>query len=207
MSQNLNRKHSLRKSVRPIIDYDEEDDNQRRDLSGRKRVDVVQCLLDSSSDELDDVHPIADIHSPMLWLTVNEICHIRRVLAQTYTSLLMHNDEKQCIKIRQGRLCFRCQKSINDLFFLPSFLRLNRSNTCFTCQQAICKNCIFMNFLLPSSKLSIPVRIQTLIQPASTSIHSNIKTSSDSNSSTRPICYDCLQVITINHMFDIVNKT
>ena len=45
----LTRTYSLRKPVRPLIDIDEEEDNQRRDSSGRKRVDVVQCLLDSSS--------------------------------------------------------------------------------------------------------------------------------------------------------------
>ena len=50
MSKPLTRTYSVRKHVRPLIDIDEEDDQQRRDSSGRKRVDVVQCLLDSSSD-------------------------------------------------------------------------------------------------------------------------------------------------------------
>ncbi|CAF4419893.1 unnamed protein product, partial [Rotaria magnacalcarata] len=54
--QSLTRTCSLRKRVRPMTDIYEEDDSQRRDLSGRKRVDVVHCLLDSSSDEVDNDH-------------------------------------------------------------------------------------------------------------------------------------------------------
>ena len=44
----------LRKIIKPVIDIDEDDDDKRRDLSGRKRVDVIECLLETSSDENDD---------------------------------------------------------------------------------------------------------------------------------------------------------
>ena len=195
MSQQLTRTYSLRRPVRPIIDRDEADDDQRRDSAGRKRVDVVQCLLDSSSDEIDAADPTDEVNSPILWLTFNEICHIRYVLAQTNLSLLMLSDERQFAKICHGRLCFCCRRSINDFFFLPSFFRLSPRNACFICQQTICKNCAFVSFLPPSAKLSIPVRIETLLAPRSSPIPTDKKCSTAGNSLTRTVCLDCAQVL------------
>ena len=195
MSQQLTRTYSLRRPVRPIIDRDEADDDQRRDSAGRKRVDVVQCLLDSSSDELDAFDPIDETINPILWLTFNEICHIRYVLAQTTLSLLMLSDEKQFSKISHARLCFRCRRSIKDFFFLFSFFRPSPHSSCFICQQTICKNCVFVDFRPPSTKLSIPVRIQTLLASRSESISTKKGCSTESNALTQTVCFDCAQVL------------
>ena len=43
-----------RKSIKPIFDRDENEDDQRRDAFGRKRVDVIHCLLESSDDDDDE---------------------------------------------------------------------------------------------------------------------------------------------------------
>ena len=189
MSKSLNRIGSLRKHVPPIIDVDEEDDNRRRDSSGRKRVDVVECLLDSSSDEIDNESIDVEKPSNILWLTFNEICHIRYVLAQISLSL-----DKQSLEIRNGRLCFRCRKKINELFLLSLLFRLINREICYICQQIICKNCSYSNFVPPASKLLIPVRIQNLIKMSSTTIENENEKSNKTNLQTRIICYDCLQV-------------
>jgi hypothetical protein len=194
-SQQLTRTYSLRRPIRPIIDCDEADDDQRRDSSGRKRVEVVQCLLDSSSDEPDAADPIDETINPILWLSFNEICHIRYVLAQTTLSLLMLSDEKQFSKISHGRLCFRCRRSTTDFFFLLSFFRLFSQSSCFICQQNICKHCIFLHFRPPSTKLSIPVRIQTLITPRPESILTEKKHSHEGSELARTVCFDCAQVL------------
>lgn len=183
MSKTLTRTYSLRKSIRPIVDIEEEDDEQRRDHSGRKRVDVIQCLLDSSSDELEDGNFIMNKLNSILWLTVDEIRHIRFVVTQT--------SEKQLPNIRWGYACFRCRKRINYFFFLPSFLRSINHECCFVCQQIVCRKCSFVNFLPPSPRLLIPVRIQTLIKPSAMMIEKKYE---KSNQPTKTICYDCLQV-------------
>jgi hypothetical protein len=194
MSNLLTRTHSFRKPIRPLFDIDEEVDDQRRDSTGRKRVDVVECLLDSSSDDADDTNVDIQKTSNILWLTFNEICHIRYVLAQTNLSVLMFNDNKQYVKICHGRLCYQCRQKINEFFFLPSFLRITNHEICFICQQTICNKCSFSNFLPPSLKSSYPVRIKTLIKPSLPSIE-NVKTKiNEPNTQTRTVCYDCLQV-------------
>ena len=198
MSQKLQRTYSLRKSIRPIVDRDEEDDDRRRDATGRKRVDVVECLLDSSSDELDDFYPVIDSTSPILWLNFNEICHIRSVLAQTMLSILMVHDDKEASKIQHGRLCFRCRKSIHDWsFFLPSFLRFTRTYHCSVCQQSICRACSSTKFVAPARKLAIPIRIQTLLKPSSLPLSTAQSTGRETlndPAGSRTICLDCLQV-------------
>ncbi|CAF0891162.1 unnamed protein product [Rotaria sordida] len=189
MSKPLTRTYSLRKHIRPIIEIDEQDDDQRRDSYGRKRVDVVQCLLDSSSDEIDDYNMNIEKPRNILWLTFNEICHIRYVLVQT--SLCM---DKQYLQIRNGRICFRCRKDINEFFFLPSFLRFNNHERCFICQQIICKKCSYLNFVPPSLKLLIPIRIRTLIKSSSTTIENNNKKMNKLTPQSKTLCYDCLQL-------------
>ncbi|CAF1480907.1 unnamed protein product [Rotaria magnacalcarata] len=188
--QSLTRTCSLRKRVRPMADIYEEDDSQRRDLSGRKRVDVVHCLLDSSSDEVDNDH--LDIRKPtnILWLTFNEICHIRYVLVQTSLTT-----DKQYTDIHDGRICFQCRKTINIFSFLSFILRSNNHQRCFICKQAICKRCSQYNFIPPSSKLSIPIRIQNLIKLSSrTTNESNNEKITKPNAQTKTLCYDCLQI-------------
>lgn len=189
MSCKLQRTSSLRKPIRPIIDRDEQDDENRRDATGRKRVDVVECLLDSSSDEFDDFYP----SSPILWLNFNEISHIRCVLAQTTLSVLSVNDEKQASRIQHGRLCFRCRKSLYDWSsFLPSFFRLTRLYQCSVCQQTICKMCASTKFSPPTRKLSIPIRIETLLKNSTSSTtNSNVGKETNGN---RTICFDCFQI-------------
>ncbi len=178
MSRGLSRTYSLRKPIRPIIDVDEDDDEQRRDSSGRKRVDVVNCLLDSSSDEVDDVNVNIERTQRILWLTLEEIRHIRYVLTQT--------------NLTPDKMCFRCRKKLNYFFLLPSFLRFNNHEICFICQQMICKKCSYANFHPPSMKLSIPVRIEKLIKPAPMN---NIENKNEkSNTQSKIVCYDCLQV-------------
>jgi hypothetical protein len=186
----LTRTYSLRKPVRPLIDIDEEDDNQRRDSSGRKRVEVVHCLLDTSADEYDDEHISIEKPSTILWLTFNEICHIRHVLTQT---TLIY--DKQASQIRKGRLCFQCRKKIDEYFFLPSFLRCINHVVCFICQQIICKKCSHSNFVPPTLNLFIPVRIQTLVKPPPMTIENKKETiNKKSNLQTRTVCHDCSQV-------------
>ena len=194
MGDLLNRSNSFRKAVRPIIDRDEMDDDQRRDVHGRKRVDVVDCLLDSSSDETEESIMTFENTNPVLWLTFSEVCHIRSVLAQTTLSQLMLSDERQALKICNGRLCFRCRKTINDLLIFITFLRLARHYRCFICRQTICKNCAHINFATPSSKLPIAVRIQTLIKPSTTTIDRQQKVNVGNKASLQTVCYDCLEV-------------
>jgi hypothetical protein len=186
MSIGLSRTYSLRKPIRPIIDIDEDDDEERRDSFGRKRVDVVDCLLDSSADEIDDGNVNIEKSRHILWLTLEEIRHIRYVVTQTSLT-----SDKQYSQIRHGYLCFRCRKKINHFFFLPSFLRFTKHEICFICQQMICKKCSYTNFHPPSSKLSIPIRIQKLIKPAPMTVENK---NEKSNTQTEIVCYDCLQV-------------
>lgn len=194
MSKPLTRTYSLRRHIRPIIDVDEDDDDdQRRNSSGRKRVEVVECLLDTSSDEIDNNDNISvEKPSNILWLTFSEICHIRAVLAQESLSL-----DKQYSQLRNGRICFRCRKDIFELFFLPSFLRFNNHELCFVCQQIICTKCANVNFIPPALKILMPMRIQNLIKTSSSLAiikNQNEKNNNKSNTKTRTICYDCLQV-------------
>ena len=178
MSRGLSRTYSLRKHIRPIIEIDDDDDEQRRDSFGRKRVDVVDCLLDSSSDDIDDGNTNIERTQRILWLTLEEIRHIRYVLTQT--------------NLTSDKMCFRCRKKLNYFSFLPTFLRFNNHEICFICQQIICKKCSYANFHPPSMKLSIPVRIEKLIKPASMN---NIENKNEkSNAQTKTVCYDCLQV-------------
>ncbi|UJR22895.1 hypothetical protein I4U23_025923 [Adineta vaga] len=190
MSKSLTRTYSLRKHVRPMIDIDEEDDEQRRDSSGRKRVAVVDCLLDSSSDENDETNLNYEKLSNVLWLTFTEICHIRYVIAQTTLTL-----DKQCSEIQNGSLCYQCRKKTNSFFFLPSFLQINKREMCYVCQRNMCKKCSYYNFSLPSSKLLIPIQLQTLLKPSSINIEQKKEQMNKSvNKQTKTICYDCLQV-------------
>ncbi len=177
------------KRVKPVIIIDEDD--ERRDLFGRKRVDVIECLLESSSHENDETNIFNQNSNNILWLTFPEICHIRSVLAGTLLSTLMFNKDKQYSKIIHGDVCFRCRKPINSLFFIPSFLY---SINCSICQQRICKKCSLPNFLPPLSTHLLPVRIQALIKSSSSSISIENETINKNKSNT-PICYDCSQVI------------
>jgi len=125
----------------------------------------------------------------ILWLTFQEICHIRYVLTQTNLSL-----DKQYSEISHGQICFRCRKKINQFWFLPSFLRFTSHETCFICQQIICKKCSYSNFSPPSSKFLIPIRIQTLIKPSSINIENKKEKAKTSNTQTKIVCHDCLQI-------------
>ena len=139
--------------------------------------------------EMDNGNIDIEKFSNILWLTFNEICHIRYVLTQTNLSL-----DKQYAQIYNGRLCFRCRKKINQFFFLPSFLHSTKHEICFVCQQIICKKCSYYNFLLPSLKLLIPIRLQTLIKPSSITTDNKKEKMNKTDKQTRTICYDCLQV-------------
>lgn len=189
MSNPLNRTYSLRKRIRPMADIEEEDENERRDSSGRKRVEVVDCLLDSSADELDNDIINVEMPTNILWLTFNEICHIRYVLVQTSLTT-----DKQYSDLRNGRLCFRCRKSLNLFFFLPSFLRFNNYEICFICKQMICKKCSYYSFIPPASKLTIPMRIQSLIKSSSVTLNDKKDKITKTNAQSRTVCLDCLQV-------------
>ncbi|CAF3989211.1 unnamed protein product [Rotaria sp. Silwood2] len=196
MSKNFStRTHSFRKPIKPIIDTDEDEDDKRRNPSGRKRVDVIQCLLESSSDENDDINLINQNPNNILWLTFAEICHIRSVLAQTVLSTRMFNTDKQYFKIFHNDLCFQCQEKINLLSLIPSFFYSKNYSTCYICQQKICRKCSLTNFLPPSSKHLFPVRMQTLIKLSSTSIENETNKNTELNPKAKTICYSCSQVI------------
>jgi len=172
----MSKKIFTRKSIKPAVDFDDIDDEQRRDTFGRKRVEVIQCLLDSSSDESNDEFT-QQITSPIVWLTFSEICHIRTV----FTSSLLSNQAN-------GSICFRCRNAIRTLmsfFSKTSFL-------CYICQQKFCKNCTILNFYPPLLKQSFPIRIQTLLRTTSNPIDDN--QFDDENQRWKPICYDCSQV-------------
>jgi hypothetical protein len=197
MSKNgFSRRRSFRKSIKPIFDIDENEDDQRRDTFGRKRVDVIQCLLESSSsDDSNDESIIFNQNShPILWLTFAEICHIRTVLAQTTLSNLIFTKDKQYSKILHGDICFRCRKPIHSFFSLPSFLSSINSFICYICQQPFCRKCSVSNFFPPLLKHCFPVRLQTLIKTTSTFIKNEMSKENDSNQQRKTICYDCLQV-------------
>ena len=185
-----------RKSITPLIDIYEEEDNKRRDSSGRKRVDVIHCLFESSSDENDDTDLINQNSTNILWLTFAEICHIRSVLAQTTLSTLMFNKSKQDWKNFHEHLCFRCHQQIHFSFLIPSFLCPTNTSICYICQQRICQKCSISNFIPPSSKHVFPVRIQTLIKSSSlpTAMESETSKKINSNPQTKIVCYDCSQV-------------
>ncbi|CAF2717522.1 unnamed protein product [Rotaria sp. Silwood2] len=196
MSKNFStRTHSFRKPIKPIIDTDEDEDDKRRNPSGRKRVDVIQCLLESSSDENDDINLINQNPNNILWLTFAEICHIRSVLAQTVLSTRMFNTDKQYLKIFHNDLCFQCQEKINLLSLISSFFYSKNYSTCYICQQKICRKCPLTNFLPPSSKHLFPVRMQTLIKLSSTSIENETNKNTELNPKAKTICYSCSQVI------------
>ncbi|CAF3563264.1 unnamed protein product [Rotaria socialis] len=193
-NSNTYRLRSFRKPIKPVIDIDEVEDDKRRDPFGRKRVEVIKCLLDSSSDENDDEDIRKQNSNKILWLTFAEICHIRSVLAETTHSTRMFNTEKQYSKIFQKELCFRCQKPINALFFISSLFYANNSSICYICQQKICKNCSILNFLPPSPKHCFPVRVQTLIKSSSTPIENHSSDTNASNAKKQTICYDCSKI-------------
>jgi hypothetical protein len=191
----FSRRHSFRKSIKPIFDIDENEDDQRRDTFGRKRVDVIQCLLESSSDDSNDETVIIDPSSrPILWLTFAEICHIRTVLAQTILSTLLFTSDKQYSKIIHGDICFRCRAQIRSFFSLPSFLFSTTSFTCYICQQRFCRKCSVSNFFPPLLKHSFPVRLKTLIKTTSIPIENEMNNESGSSQQRKTICYDCSQV-------------
>ena len=184
-----------RKSIKPIFDRDENEDDQRRDTFGRKRVDVIQCLLESSDDDLDDETKIIDYNSrPILWLTFAEICHIRRVLAQTSLSTLLFTKDEQYAKIIRGNVCFRCRKQIHSFFSLASFFSAKNSVTCYICQQRFCRKCSIFNFFPPLLKHSFPVRLRTLIKTTSAPIENEIHSEDNSSAQRKIVCYDCSAV-------------
>lgn len=190
MSTSLTRTNSLRRAVRPIYDIDEEDDDARRDSSGRKRVPVVECLLDTSADEAEDTNIDIAKTNHILWLTFDEICHIRYVLTRTNLSL-----DKQYTQICRGDLCYRCRKKLNEFFLLSLFRYNTKRESCFICKQITCQKCLYPNFHPPALKLSIPIRIQTLLKPPVVTIDNNKKQKIEkTNTQTKTICYDCLQV-------------
>jgi hypothetical protein len=208
MSKNyFSRTRYFRKSITPVIDIYEIDDDKRRDSFGRKRVDVIECLLESSSDDNDDTNIINQNFHNILWLTFAEICHIRFVLAQTTLSTLMFINDKQYSKIIHGHICFRCRKPINSLFLISSFFSSTNSFICYICQQKICKKCSLSNFLPPLSKHCFPVRIQILIKTSITSIDNQMSKENQSNQQRKTICYDCSQVRfdTIKYCQNILN--
>lgn len=184
---------SSRKTIKPVYDIYEDEDDKRRDLFGRKRVDVIQCLLESSSsDENDDRDIFNQNFHHSLWLTFAEICHIRSVLTQTILSTLMFNKDTQYFQILHGDICFRCRKPFSSLFFLPSFLlSINSSICCYICQQKICKKCSISNFLPPLSKHCFPVRIEFLIKTTTNVLDHDL---CKENPQRKTICYDCSQV-------------
>ncbi|CAF1210080.1 unnamed protein product [Rotaria magnacalcarata] len=193
-NSNTYRLRSIRKPIKPVIDIDEVEDDKRRDSFGRKRVVVIECLLDSSSDDNDDVDIGKQNSNKILWLTFAEICHIRSVLAEATHRSRMFNTEKQYSKIFQNELCFRCQKPIKALFFISSFFYANNSPMCYICQQKICKNCSILNFLPPSPKHCFPVRVQALIKSSSTPIENHSSDTNESNAKKQTICYDCSKI-------------
>lgn len=183
-----------RKTIKPVIDHDEIDDEYRRDTFGRKRVDVIQCLLESSSSD-EEPSTLDQTSHQILWVTFAEICHIRTVLAQTTLSTLLFNHDKQYSKILNGDICFRCRKSIQSFFSLPSFFSsTTHSFSCYICQQKFCRKCSVSNFLPPLLRHSFPVRLQTLIQTTNNTIDEETYKENGLNQQQKTICYDCAQV-------------
>lgn len=187
-----------RKAVRPMIDRDDDEDEQRRDAFGRKRVDVIECLIESSSDDDSDPNQSRRTPNNILWLKFEEICHIRSVLAQTTLSTQHWHTDKSYWKIFEDQSCFRCGKQSNTSSFLPAFLSLSSSasSVCHICQQRICQTCSVSDFLLPLSTAIFPVNLQTLLQSSSSvvPVQNFTKKTKESNSQTKTVCYDCARV-------------
>lgn len=191
--------HFDRKPIKPRIDLDEDEDEdeQRRDASGRKRVDVIECLLESSSDDEYDTH--TELLNDVLWLTFAEICHIRSVVARTH---MLARTVSASWKLSRDYLCCRCGQLMNSSFFFSSFLSsASTTSLCYICQQRICQTCSVFDFVPPSTNHIFPVRLQALIQ---SSTGSSTSQSNQSILQTKTICYDCAQVLRLSS-FQSVN--
>lgn len=191
MSQILTRSQSMRKPIRPKIDFDDREDEQRRDVNGRKRVDVVHCLLDSSSDENEETKIFVENRNSIVWLNFNEISHIRSVLAENKLSQIKLIDVRIWKKLRDNRSCFRCYKTIERSFF---FTRSRHTIRCSICKKVFCRNCVDTNSRIPIAGTFIPIRIENLIKSSSAPIDCRTKTDERNQTMEKMTCFDCFQL-------------
>jgi len=152
---------SNRKRIQPIqSDDDDDDDDRRRNNDGKKRVDVIECLLESSSPEenlCDDNSSGRNLmknDSDTLSLSFAEFCHIRNVITRAELETLMF-DEKLYNEVAQSKLCFTCRK----VYF--NILTLTFGVQCNVCKQKVCRNCL-TQIALPKTKFQdLPIHAVT----------------------------------------------
>lgn len=184
---------STRKRIRPVkelIESDLSSDDEERDEYGRKRVAVIDCLLESSpsspEDNTDNETTIASKRlmkdsSNTLSLTFDEFCHIRNVITRAELETLLF-DEKLYSEVAQGKLCFTCRKVYFNLLTFTFGIQCN------VCKQKICRNCV-TRIALPKDKLNdIPIHTFT---PLTTSKNER-SYSLDNKSPTTPMMTDVL---------------
>lgn len=182
-----------RRAIRPVYNRDEDEDEQRRDSSGRKRVDVIDCLLESSSSD-DDEHSFNSKSNQIVWLTFDEISHIRSVLSRTFLSpdeRFSSSSMSTSWKFFGEQICFHCGKQLKTSIFIPLIFS---SSTCFICQQRICQTCSIDHYLPPSSTQMLPVYLPHLLQMKTFKHYLPIQTNNQTNSKGKTICYACAQV-------------
>lgn len=197
-------KMSSRRMIRPVYNIDEDEDEQRRDASGRKRVDVIDCLLESSSSDEDEYDFRRTSRLPskadqIVWLTFTEISHIRSVLSRS--SSQRPEEKSSSWKFFQDQFCFCCGKQLNSSLFVPIFLS---SSLCFICQQRICQTCSVDNYLPPPSEQLFPFYLPHLLRFQAIKPSQSTRANNQSNSKGKTLCYVCEQV-KVDRSISVIN--
>ncbi|CAF1169902.1 unnamed protein product [Adineta ricciae] len=194
---------SSRKRIRPVKATNESDlssDDEQRDEHGRKRVAVIDCLLESSpSSPEDDVDSEATIKSKCLMkdssntlsLTFDEFSHIRNVITRAELETLLFN-EKLYAEVAQGKLCFTCRKVHFNLLTFTFGIQCN------VCKQKVCRSCV-TQIALPKERLNdIPIQSFTPLT-LSKGLHNPERSYSlDNQSPLTPVMNDVINDFTQN---------
>ncbi|CAF0810050.1 unnamed protein product [Didymodactylos carnosus] len=162
-TSNVPKTVSKRKQILPLNDEDESKDEsedeelKRRDVHGRKRVDFVKCLIETSSDDDLSTNKLNKkwIIMDYIPLTFKEICHIQQVLISAVLSSCSIEFPKQSQKIMHNKLCFAC-KQVNFSFFTLSF-----GIPCSVCKHFICKQCVKITQFPQEDVYDVPIEIFT----------------------------------------------
>ncbi|CAF1605916.1 unnamed protein product [Adineta ricciae] len=192
---------SSRKRIRPVKATNESDlssDDEQRDEHGRKRVAVIDCLLESSpSSPEDDVDSEATIKSKCLMkdssntlsLTFDEFSHIRNVITRAELETLLFN-EKLYAEVAQGKLCFTCRKVHFNLLTFTFGIQCN------VCKQKVCRSCV-TQIALPKERLNdIPIQSFTPLTLSKGLHNSERSYSLDNQSPLTPVMNDVIKDFT-----------
>ncbi|CAM4781201.1 unnamed protein product [Rotaria magnacalcarata] len=191
---------SSRKRIRPVknliesdLSSDDQDDELQRDEHGRKRVAVIDCLLESSSpssaEDIADNKRLMKDNSNTLSLTFDEFCHIRNVITRAELETLLF-DDKLYADVAQGKLCFNCRKVHFNLLTFTFGIQ------CSVCKQKVCRSCV-TQIALPKEKLTdVPIHTFTPLTMPQSLISSEKSYSLDIQSPLTPVMNDILNDLT-----------